>query len=396
MKHSPKTRFQPKHRQRPAAGAPTGNPGKRDDTRRPQEKRGNDDRYPPAKRGDARQPQAKRGDDTRYPQPKHRDDARRPQPNRGDDRKPYAKRGDDDRRPQPNRGDAAMRPVKKFNPRYAKPTPPPARDGVTVHTPAPARENFGSRPAPRNQVKTTGVMLYGLHAVRAAWLNPQRICHTLWLSEQSQNDFAATLQEARTKKIQRPSPKIVPRHELEAMLSGSVHQGIALDAAGLPAMDLSDLLATNPRVILLLDQVTDPHNVGAVLRSAAAFGAGGVVITERHAPGVSGTLAKAASGALDVVPLVPVVNLARALEELREAGYWCVGLAEEGTRAIGELDLTGKTALVLGAEGEGLRRLTRERCDELARLPTQPPIGSLNVSNAAAVSLYEIRRQQKS
>jgi 23S rRNA (guanosine2251-2'-O)-methyltransferase len=182
---------------------------------------------------------------------------------------------------------------------------------------------------------------------------------------------------------------------LDSLLPGTVHQGIALDAAPLPETHLNDLLAKQPRLLVVLDQVTDPHNVGAILRSAAAFGAEGVILTERHAPGMTGTLAKTASGALEHVPLVPVVNLARALEQLREAGFWCIGLAEEGEKSLGAHDLSGATALVLGAEGDGLRRLTRERCDALAKLPTQGAIGSLNVSNAAAIALYEAKRQRQ-
>ena len=145
----------------------------------------------------------------------------------------------------------------------------------------------------------------------------------------------------------------------------------------------------------MLDQVTDPHNVGAILRSAAAFGAGAVIMTERNAPIMTGVQAKAASGALEHVHQVHVVNLARARVELQEAGYWRIGLAEEGEKDIGSLDLSGRTVLVLGAEGEGLRQLTKKKCDELARLPTGGPISSLNVSNAAAVALYEVRRQKK-
>ena len=143
-------------------------------------------------------------------------------------------------------------------------------------------------------------------------------------------------------------------------------------------------------VILVLDQVTDPQNVGAILRSAAAFGALAVVTTGRNAAAESGVLVKTASGAFDHIPYVAVTNLARALESLKTAGFWSLGLAGEGKRTLAAAKSDGPVALVLGAEGSGLRRLTRETCDELVRLPTREPISALNVSNAAAVGLYEL------
>lgn len=243
-----------------------------------------------------------------------------------------------------------------------------------------------------------GVWLWGLHAVRAAWLNPARRISRLLATETGLASFAATLDEGKSLGQPRPQPKRVERPEIDRLLPpASVHQGIALETLPLPEPDLYKVIDADPPpdLLIVLDQVTDPHNVGAILRSAAAFGAGGVILTERNAPGATGVLAKSASGALEHVPLIHVVNLARALEDLREAGYWCVGLAEEGGRDLGACDLSGRTALVMGAEGEGLRQLTRKKCDELARLPTGGAIGSLNVSNAAAVALYEARRQRK-
>lgn len=259
-----------------------------------------------------------------------------------------------------------------------------------------AREKQKTAGRPRYEPAHGEVLIWGLHAARAAFLNPKRRITRLWLSEGGQKLFAKAQEEAREELLKRPDAKQMNREELDRLTpQGSVHQGIVIEAAPLPEIPLHDVLAADPPpdLLLVLDQVTDPHNVGAILRSAAAFGAGAIVMTERNAPATTGVLAKAASGALEHVPMVHVVNLARALDELREAGYWCVGLAEEGAKTLGELDLSGRTALVLGAEGEGLRHLTRQKCDELARLPTQGPIGSLNVSNAAAVALYEARRR---
>lgn len=267
----------------------------------------------------------------------------------------------------------------------------------------PERPNRPAQPAARprsGQPKpAASPLLYGVHAVAAAWLNPERRCRALYVTDSGRDALAEALAAAAAQGLTRPAPTPVDRADLDRRLpTGAVHQGVALDAGPLPELDLDDLLRSvgdQPAFCLLaLDQVTDPHNVGAILRSASAFGALAVIVTDRHAPETTGVLAKAASGALEAVPLVRVVNLARALESLREANVWCIGLDESGERPLAEIGLTGRVALVLGAEGAGLRRLTRERCDALARLPTQGPVGSLNVSNAAAVALYEVARSR--
>jgi len=242
-------------------------------------------------------------------------------------------------------------------------------------------------------------MLYGIHPVAAAWTNPERRVRRLLATDSGLEALADAFAEARRQGIARPEPTPVERAELDRVLPpGAVHQGVALDAGPLPEMGLDELCTAagvdSRMLLIVLDQVTDPHNVGAILRSASAFGARGVLVTERHAPEVTGVLAKSASGALEAVPLIRVGNLAQALGQLQQAGFWCVGLAESGARTLAELDFSGRTAIVLGAEGPGLRRLTMERCDEIARLPTQGPIGSLNVSNAAAVALYEVARRR--
>jgi 23S rRNA (guanosine2251-2'-O)-methyltransferase len=194
-----------------------------------------------------------------------------------------------------------------------------------------------------------------------------------------------------------PKPEILSREMIDrALPRGAVHQGVAAQVQGLDDTDIEDICRAtegqdNARIVVL-DQVTDPHNVGAVIRSSAAFGAAAVVLPERNSPGDSGVLAKSASGAIERVPLVRVVNLARALARLKQAGFWCVGLDADASTPLHEADLTGKVALVLGAEGEGLRRLTRENCDLMVRIPIQG-IESLNVSNAAAIALYELRRR---
>jgi 23S rRNA (guanosine2251-2'-O)-methyltransferase len=250
--------------------------------------------------------------------------------------------------------------------------------------------------------RDTGSWIYGRHAVRAALRNPARRLRRLVAITEIAAEAQAWLAEAKARPTAGLKVETFERARLEALLpEGAVHQGLALQAEPLPPAFLEDVLAEIPpaasagaAVVVVLDQVSDPHNVGAVLRSAAAFGAHAVVLPEHGTPPSTAVLAKAASGALEQVPLVRVTNLARALDKLKEAGFWCVGLDESAEKLLAELDLTGRVALVLGAEGEGLRRLTRERCDFRARLPTQDPLASLNVSNAAAIALYEVARRR--
>ncbi len=195
-----------------------------------------------------------------------------------------------------------------------------------------------------------------------------------------------------------PRAERLARDQLSQLLPpGAVHQGLALACKPLNQPDLESFLRhlDRPRVTLIvLDQITDPQNVGAILRSAAAFGAAALLTTLDRAPEESGSLAKAASGALEVVPYLRETNLARALDRLKQADFWCLGLDEEG-RTLKDAPRAERLALVMGAEGDGLRRLTKEHCDALLRLPTQPPIGTLNVSNAAAVALYELAAREE-
>jgi 23S rRNA (guanosine2251-2'-O)-methyltransferase len=239
--------------------------------------------------------------------------------------------------------------------------------------------------------------LYGRHAVAAALANPARRWRRLVALAGHEDEAAALLAAARARPVGAGKRlRLLDRAGFARLLpEGAVHQGWALDAEPLTPPALDDIAAApreGRRIVVALDQVSDPHNVGAVLRSAAAFGACAVVLAAHGAPPESGALAKAASGALDMVPLLREVNLARGLDRLKAAGFWCCGLDEEAAAPLAALDLGPRVVLVLGSEGGGLRRLVRERCDFLARLPTRPPLTSLNVSAAAAVALYELAR----
>ena len=228
-------------------------------------------------------------------------------------------------------------------------------------------------------------LLYGLHAVRAALDNPRRVPRRLLVTRNAADRLGLEGKPAPC-----PVELATPEAIAARLAPGAVHQGVLLEAEPLPEIGLEDLGAA--RLVLALDQVTDPQNVGAVLRSAAAFAADAVVTTARHAPEATGALAKAASGGLEHVPLVTVVNLARALDELGAQGFLRIGLDSEGYAALEALVAPQPLVLVLGAEDKGLRRLTRERCGGLARLDMPGPIKSLNVSNAAALALYVASR----
>lgn len=227
-------------------------------------------------------------------------------------------------------------------------------------------------------------VLYGWHTVTAALQNPARKVRKLLATDNAARRLAEDGISA--------SPEIVrPTAIAERLAPDAVHQGLYLEADPLPSPDIADIAATGP--VLVLDHITDPHNVGAILRTAAGFDVAAVVTTARHSPEATGALAKAASGALEYVPIVTVQNLARAMAELKERGYLLVGLDSSGGTDLADVPLAAPLALVLGAEGRGLRQLTRESCDHIGRLDLPGRIKSLNVSNAAALALYVATRK---
>ncbi|WP_294192709.1 23S rRNA (guanosine(2251)-2'-O)-methyltransferase RlmB [uncultured Sphingomonas sp.] len=240
----------------------------------------------------------------------------------------------------------------------------------------------GHRPS---QAQGNRPRFWGRHAVTAALANPERVVRKMWGTREalSSLDIPSSLPVvfAEAPDLGRLVPNDAP------------HQGLVAEVDPLEDVWLGDLLAQGEgdrRPLIVLDQVTDPHNVGAIMRSAAAFDALGVVTQDRHAPPESGVLARSASGALEVVPWVRVVNLARALDEIGQAGFWRIGLTGHASATLGEQLGETRPAIVLGAEGEGMRQNTEAHCDQLARLPISGKVESLNVSNAAAIALYAV------
>jgi 23S rRNA (guanosine2251-2'-O)-methyltransferase len=238
--------------------------------------------------------------------------------------------------------------------------------------------------APREPEESRQPLIWGIHAVEAALANPQRAIAKLYLTDNAERRLSETLG-----KRQMSHERILPKDLDRRLGADTVHQGALIEAEPLEEPSLAQLVEESAgRPIIVLDQVTDPHNVGAILRSGAAFGAGGLVMTRRHSPPLDGALAKSASGALEHVPVALVQNLARALAELKELNCVVIGLDDAAADRIEEMAWPERSVLVLGAEGRGLRQLTRESCDRLVRIGTDGPLTSLNVSNAAAVALH--------
>lgn len=310
--------------------------------------------------------------------------------NRFDDRAPRrAPSTDSQERAAPSRGGRTVG-AKPTSPRPEAPrgeAPQRTEERAPRRAPPPDRQESWTTPRPGHG-GAGGHWLYGLHAVAAALTNPSRRLRRLVLTQEAEATLAARIRQA----LPIPAERM-DRGQIDRLLGRDpVHQGIALLADPLPPPQLNAVLE-RPGPLLVLDQVTDPRNIGAILRSAAAFGAAAVVVQDRSAPEETGTMAKAASGALETVPLLRAVNLARTLVALKAAGVWVVGLDSDGTALSGPALAERRVALVLGAEGEGMRRLTRETCDEIAGLPMPGGFESLNVSAAAAVALYEVSRR---
>lgn len=312
---------------------------------------------------------------------------RPPRDRMGSGPRPSRPRDPDERRPERRNEPARPAPVRPV----AAPTvavPAVERQPSLTLAAARPRETAAPQPRPAGPAAPRGsVWLHGMHPVEAALTNPARRLKRLLLTEEAEQALASRLPQ--------PWPLAAERTErakLDHLLGrDTVHQGVALLADLLPPPSLAAVLE-RPGPVLVLDQVTDPRNIGAVLRNAAAFGVAGIISQDRNAPEETGAMARAASGALERVPLVRAINLARTLAALKAAGLWVIGLDAAGAPLRGEALRERRVALVLGAEGAGLRRLTRETCDELAGLPMPGGMESLNVSAASAVALYELTR----
>ena len=241
--------------------------------------------------------------------------------------------------------------------------------------------------------------IYGIHPVMSALNNSKRKFHRIVVSNTLNKNLEIEIENACKKIKGIPDREKMNREQISSMLPfDAVHQGLAVLSKPLQDVSLEDIIQVSERkeeaTLIILDQATDPRNVGAVMRSAAAFGVSAIIIQDRYAPPLSGALCKAASGAIERVSLVRVVNLARAISKLKLAGFWVAGLDAGAKLNLEKANFLGRTLLVLGSEGTGLRRLTRDTCDELFKVSVKKEANSLNLSNAAAIALYEINRQR--
>ena len=249
------------------------------------------------------------------------------------------------------------------------------------------RAFYETRPK-RDKAANEGLWLYGIHAVRASLANPQRRVKRLLVTTRAAEEIGEKL-------LGRVRHEVTDGDTVARMLpAGAVHQGVALQCDPLHGHTLAEVLEPSERrrIVLVLDQISDPHNAGAILRTAAAFGVSVVIVQDRNSPPETGALAKSASGALDIIPVVSVVNISRTLDDLSKLGFWRVALAGDGEAPLKDVAHDGDIVLVLGSEGSGIRRLVREHCDAAAYVPMDSAMESLNVSNAAAIALYELRR----
>ncbi len=263
-----------------------------------------------------------------------------------------------------------------------------------------SKPNRRTRRGLANRGADEGLRIWGIHACREAIINPKRRVRSIATQGPSPDWLATTLARADGFSLSRPQPDQLDRTDFAALVpEQAVHQGIVMAVDPLAGPSLDELIETTADashgLLVVLDQVVDPHNVGAIIRSATAFGALAVIVQDRHSPPLTGTLFKAASGGCEHVPIVPVANIARALRKLSESGVMSVGLAESADISLDQFEPPAGCAIVMGGEGAGLRRLVAESCDILASLPTFGAISTLNVSNAAAVALYHVSGRQR-
>jgi 23S rRNA (guanosine2251-2'-O)-methyltransferase len=269
----------------------------------------------------------------------------------------------------------------------------------------PDRASSGARGRPTKSEarKIDRLSLFGMHAVREAWLNPLRQIDGLYITESMMKDFEPHIHAAKKAGLKRPEAVLVERARLNVSFpENTVHQGIALRTALLEEHTTFDVINAGEEqmkssadgngrsLIMILDQVTDPHNIGAVIRSASAFGITGMIVQKKHTPLLQGIVGKTACGGLDHLLIGHETNLSRSIDQLKGHGYYVIGLDERGEESLENFVPPQRCAFVLGAEGPGMRRLTKESCDQMLKLPTGGAVGSVNVSNAAAICLYAL------